>query len=154
MEWGEKNARSDLSDNNGQYKEWVCQICFRSVQMFGFNPNFLNVWSLTPSKCPLGIEGLICLAHVHSQIWSRSVQWFGRFPRYMNWWPPNPHARRVSRGYFFSSCPFLYEYAYVCKIWSRFVQLFVIFPTFLNVWPPDHLTPSKCPLGLEGLIFY
>ena len=86
------------------------------------------------------------------QIWSRSVQWFGSVLISMNWWPPNPHARRVSMGYF--CLPHLHfqmnmhRPVYVCKSWSRSVQLFGIFPTFLNLWPP--WPPPNASWGSRG----
>ena len=55
------------------------------------------------------------------------------------------------KGLMFSSCPFPDEYAYVCQRCSRSVQLFGFFLTFVNLCP---LTPSKCSLGLEGLLFF
>ena len=47
---------------------FVCQIWSRSVQLFGIFPTFVLMCApLTPSKYPLGLERLICLADVHSQ---------------------------------------------------------------------------------------
>ena len=76
--------------------------CLAYVHMFEC------VTPLTPFNCTLGLEGLILLASVHClmnlytyvKFVARSVQWFWSFPRFMNWWPPNPHATRVSKGYF------------------------------------------------------
>ena len=48
---------------------YVCQIWSRSVQLFGIFPTlFEYVTNLTPSKYPLGLERLIFLADVHSQM--------------------------------------------------------------------------------------
>ena len=47
---------------------YVCQIWSRSVQLFGIFAILLYVWPLTPSKYPLGIQRLILLADVHSQM--------------------------------------------------------------------------------------
>ena len=113
-------------------------------------PHFLICDPLTPSKCPLGLEWLICLAYVYSLVNLYTCAKFGpdRSSRLDDL--PDlriddpltaPHAPRVSRGcyIFFSSCPFPYEYAYVCQIWSRSVQMFGIFPTYVYVCPPNPL---------------
>ena len=46
----------------------MCQIWSRSVQLFGIFPHFLMGDPLTPSRYPLGLERLIFVADVYSQM--------------------------------------------------------------------------------------
>ena len=73
------------------------RICISELNLFTIGPAvwhlsnfFLICDTLTPARCPLGLEGLIVLAYVDSlvnlyvrQIWSRSFQWFGSVPIFM-----------------------------------------------------------------------
>ena len=85
---------------------YVCQIWSRSVQVFGIFPTSLNLQPPGPLQCPLGFDGLICLACVHSLVNLYTGAKFApdrysgleAFPRFINCWPLTPHAPRVSMG--------------------------------------------------------
>ena len=124
--------------------------CLASYQYF---------WIYDPKtlfKCPLGLEGLICLAYFHSRMnlytcakfvpdRSRGLEAFPHF------WIDDP-LTPMPLGYHrvtFSSCPSPDEYAHVSQICFRSVQPFGFFPTCWHLWPPD---PLQMPLGTRGVI--
>ena len=119
-------------------------------------PHFGICDPLTPSKCPLGLKGLICLAYVHSVMNMYTCAKFGpdqfsgleAFPDLLFDDPLTP-CPSGTKGLIFSSCPFPDESVYVCQIWSRSVQWFGSFLRFMNLWPPN----PPCPSGVKGLIF-
>ena len=131
---------------------YVCQICSQSVKLFVVLPTFLNLWSLIPSKFPLGLDVLIYLAYVHALVNMYTCAKCGPdrssgLEAFPDSWIDDP-LTPMPLGYqrvHLSSCPFPHECAYVWQSCFRSVQLFGLFPTFLKLRP---LTP----LGLEGVL--
>ena len=74
----------------------------------------------------------------------------GSFRRSINWWPPNPHARRVSRGYILAIVHSLMNMHTCAKFGPDRYSSLASFPHFWICYP---LTPSKFPLGIDGLIY-
>ena len=91
----------------------LCQICSKSVQLFGIFPTFLIREHLTPFKCPLWLEVLFCLAYFHSLINQYTCAKFGRDRSrgleaftYLWIYDPLSPMHLGYQGVNFSSCPY------------------------------------------------
>ena len=90
---------------------YMCQMCFRSVQLYGFFPTFLNLWPpWPPPNAPWGSRDHL-LAYVHSLIKLYTCAKFypdrsSGLEAFPDLWIDDPLKPSGIKGLIFRSCPF------------------------------------------------